>query len=343
MLDTRIACIVLVASAAWSQPARAQCETVSFQHYDGAGVVPLRDPSFNPGEEFGIVVDGLPAEHFPIEVTRVGFAQGGVAPISVSVRVFATWPPPAFNPASTYTHAGVTATPGINVVDVTPSGPMLLAAQPFTVTVLNTSAIQILAGATDGNGCAGGSGTSIFHYQFVPGPGWFSVCPGYADWVFWIEYRPAVCSGTFCDGSDGALAACPCANPGDPDAGCDIAQGTGGIDLAFVRQETSPLNRATLSSSGYPTTGNPTTVLLRAPALDPSSPVVFGDGLRCVAVPLVRLDATFASNGNAQHLFGHGTMSGAGPFYYQLWLRNNPAMYCTVESFNLSSGRSLTW
>jgi hypothetical protein len=36
-------------------------------------------------------------------------------------------------------------------------------------------------------------------------------------------------------------------------------------------------------------------------------------------------------------------MAGTGTFYYQLWLRNNQPMFCTPESFNLSSGRSLDW
>jgi len=39
-----------------------------------------------------------------------------------------------------------------------------------------------------------------------------------------LDFAPS-----FCDASDGALAACPCGNPGDPDSGCDIAQGSGGI------------------------------------------------------------------------------------------------------------------
>jgi hypothetical protein len=150
-------------------------------------------------------------------------------------------------------------------------------------------------------------------------------------------------SPSFCDASDGALASCPCGNAGTPDSGCDIPHGTGGVDLQLVAQETSPLNRATLSSSGYPVMSNPTSVLLRAPTLDPSSPVVFGDGLRCVGIPVVRLDVSFANNGAASHTFGHGAMAGPGAHYYQLWLRSNPVMFCTPESFNLSQGRKLTW
>jgi hypothetical protein len=36
-------------------------------------------------------------------------------------------------------------------------------------------------------------------------------------------------------------------------------------------------------------------------------------------------------------------MSGAGLFYYQLWFRDQPAMFCTPQAFNLSNGTTLTW
>jgi hypothetical protein len=148
---------------------------------------------------------------------------------------------------------------------------------------------------------------------------------------------------SFCDAADGALAACPCANPGLPDTGCDIAQGTGGVRLAALAQETAPLNRATLLGTGYPTGSSPAAVVIRGSALDPAAPVVFGDGVRCVGVPLVRLAATFTAGGAAVHVFGHGAGAGPGTFYYQTWFRNQPAMFCTPEAFNLSNGETITW
>jgi hypothetical protein len=146
----------------------------------------------------------------------------------------------------------------------------------------------------------------------------------------------------FCDASDGSLAACPCANPGAPDAGCDLPQATGGVSLAVLAQTTSP-NGATLAGSGFSTMGSPTAIVLRAPALDGAAPVVFGDGLRCVAaVGLVRLAATTAAGGTSQHAFGHG--AGPGSFYYQLWLRSTPSTFCDpAAAFNLSNGRRITW
>jgi len=150
--------------------------------------------------------------------------------------------------------------------------------------------------------------------------------------------------GAFCSDADGSLASCPCANPGAPDSGCDIQQGTGGVRLAAVAQSTAPFNRATMTGTGFPAASTPTSIVIRAMGLDAGAPVVFGDGLRCVGVPLVRLAAAFASGGTATHTFGHGAMAGAGTFYYQLWFRNTPVMFCDpAAAFNLSNGHTLVW
>jgi len=149
---------------------------------------------------------------------------------------------------------------------------------------------------------------------------------------------------SFCDDADGSLASCPCANPGSPETGCDIQQGTGGVGLDLVSQENSPLNRVTWSGTGFPAASTPTSIVIRATALDPGAPVIFGDGLRCVGTPLVRLGAAFAVGGTATHTHGHGAMAGSGDFYYQLWFRNTPVMFCDPSAaFNLSNGRILTW
>jgi hypothetical protein len=148
----------------------------------------------------------------------------------------------------------------------------------------------------------------------------------------------------FCDDSDGSLASCPCANPGAINTGCDNAQATGGVGVALVNQTTSPAG-ATLNGTGFSTMGAPTAIVIRSNSLDPSSPVVFGDGLRCVnSFPLVRLAATVAAAGVSTHAFAHGVMAGAGSFYYQIWYRNTPSTYCDpFAAFNLSSGVRLGW
>ena len=39
-----------------------------------------------------------------------------------------------------------------------------------------------------------------------------------------------------------------------------------------------------------------------------------------------------------------GAMAGQGTFYYQLWFRNTPVMFCDpAAAFNLSNGWELTW
>ena len=149
-------------------------------------------------------------------------------------------------------------------------------------------------------------------------------------------------AATFCDQTDGSLSSCPCGNVGDPISGCDIAQGTGGVSVNVIAQETIPQNRVTLRAGGFPASTQPSAVVIRASALE-SSGVVFGDGVRCVGVPLVRLGATAAFLGFADHTFGHGAGAGSGDFYYQVWFRNTPGSFCTPDAFNLSNGRVLTW
>ena len=151
---------------------------------------------------------------------------------------------------------------------------------------------------------------------------------------------PVDCQESFCDGFDNSLNDCPCGNAGLPESGCDIQQGTGGVQLTVVSQDTVN-TRITMQGTGFPTTGSPTAIVIRSANLDPSGSVAFGDGLRCVGVPVVRLGAAFASGGTAVHTFGHG--AGSGPFYYQEWFRNTPAMFCTHDAFNLSNGVTALW
>jgi len=147
-------------------------------------------------------------------------------------------------------------------------------------------------------------------------------------------------SSPFCFGTD---AVCPCGNGGLGDRGCDIRQGTGGVKLDLARQETTPNNRATFEATGFPVTANPAGVVIRGATIDPAAHVAFGDGIRCVGTPVVRLGAASAAGGSSTHTFGHGSMAGSGTFYYQLWFRNTPAMFCTPDAFNLSNGRTLIW
>jgi len=165
---------------------------------------------------------------------------------------------------------------------------------------------------------------------------------GSVRWTATYEF--SVFNNAFCDDSDNSLASCPCANPGAPNTGCDIQQGTGGVGLAALSQQTAPQNRVTWSGTGFPAASTPTSIVIRATGLDAGSPVVFGDGLRCIGTPLVRLAAAFAAGGTSTQVHGHGAGAGSGTFYYQLWFRNTPVMFCDpAAAFNLSNGRALIW
>lgn len=151
-------------------------------------------------------------------------------------------------------------------------------------------------------------------------------------------------STRFCDNSDDSLVSCPCHASGAQDTGCEVAQGTGGVLLAAADQETVPQNRATWVGTGFPAQSTPAAIIIRSSTLDPNSPVVFGDGLRCVGIPVVRLSAALASGGAVTLVHGHGSMAGTGVAYYQLWFRNTPISFCDpVSGYNLSNGRTLSW
>jgi hypothetical protein len=154
----------------------------------------------------------------------------------------------------------------------------------------------------------------------------------------------------FCDGSDGSLGFCPCGNAGTANTGCDNPQGTGGVGLDVVAQQTAPTNSVTMTAFGFPMVASPAAIVMRSNMIDPNAPVVFGDGLLCIGPsPLVRLGATLASAGTSTHVFGHNSaMAGVGNFFYQVWYRSQPASFCNLlatgtRPYNASNARWLIW
>jgi hypothetical protein len=145
---------------------------------------------------------------------------------------------------------------------------------------------------------------------------------------------------SFCNGTDGALAACPCGAPGGFDTGCDLAQGTGGVRLDVVQQESTPNTRATLTGVGFPESTTPTAIVLRGISTE-SSAAVFGAGLRCLALPVARRGAAFATGGSSTHVVGQELSSTIA--YYQLWFRSLPQANCASSGFSLSNGRVVHW
>ena len=163
---------------------------------------------------------------------------------------------------------------------------------------------------------------------------------GQFDIDLWEELNAVLGRTSFCDGSDGSTASCPCSNPGLPSSGCDLSQGTGGVSLRLLDRTSSPARRVTWQGAGFPPMSSPTALVIRSGARAPA-PVVFGDGLLCIGPNVVRLSASFASSGTSLHTHGHGILP--GEFHYQLWYRNTPESFCTPDAFNLSNGRTLTW
>jgi len=195
----------------------------------------------------------------------------------------------------------------------------------------------------------GGTTGTVSGMAFLSPDEVFGVLEGYA-YLNYVstgfpsgEVRGQLRNGeSFCDDCDSALIFCPCSNPGLPTSGCDLAQGTGGVKLLAPAWTSDGFGGglATLTGTGFPAATMPTAIVIRGTSKEPF-PVPFGDGLRCVGAPVVRLAATFAVAGTSTHPVMHG--AGSGFFYYQLWFRNTPAMFCTPDAFNLSNGLELAW
>jgi len=148
----------------------------------------------------------------------------------------------------------------------------------------------------------------------------------------------------YCFG-DGSGTACPCANPGAPGNGCANGSFAGGCNLA---------------ASGSPSVGADT-VVLSATATAPGQPglffqgddaiaggngAVFGDGLRCAGMNVVRLEIAFADGAGATSstiaIAAAGGVSAGQTKRYQWWFRDPVGSPCG-SSFNLSNGIEITW
>jgi hypothetical protein len=180
-------------------PAAAQdCpEEPQLQHYTGGGQVVC--PCFVPGEEAGAVFD-IPAEHFPIEVLRVGIGWasqfGGAAQtLEQAIHVYGAGLP---DPGARVLSLGgpVLSDGAINVFDL--EAQLLsteVATGPVTVTLefLNQNAGDPFAPSVvhDGNGCQ----LTKNVVKAIPA-GWSDACPlgVTGDWVFFMVYRRTDCN-----------------------------------------------------------------------------------------------------------------------------------------------------
>jgi hypothetical protein len=166
------------------------------QNYTGGGSVVC--PCFVPGEEAGAVLEA-PAEHYPIEILRVGIGWGSVyggtgQSLEEAVHIYAAGLP---NPGSpVFTLDGPVLNDGfINVFDLEPlPGEITIDSGPFTVTLEfaneNLGDYYAPSMVHDGNGCQAGKNV----VYAIPG-GWFSACAlgVTGDWVVYAVYRQVNC------------------------------------------------------------------------------------------------------------------------------------------------------
>jgi hypothetical protein len=148
----------------------------------------------------------------------------------------------------------------------------------------------------------------------------------------------------YCFG-DGSGTACPCANVGLGGHGCNVAQATGGVCLTLQDFMPNGVGGGTATALGtnFGLNGMPGVVLIRSTMRQNGGlGTVFGDGLLCVAPPVVRIRSGLVHDGKVALAITHG--AGQGRFDYQLWFRNQPIAFCDpAAAYNLSNAVEVTW
>ncbi len=151
--------------------------------------------------------------------------------------------------------------------------------------------------------------------------------------------------GPFCFG-DGVGTPCPCGNnslSADME-GCLHSGGMGGRLRGYGTASVSG-DQVVLHALRLP----PTTQGLLFQGPGPMAPTPFGDGLRCVASPVIRLGVKTACTGQiAWPEPGETSLSVAGAIppstavVYQVWYRNS-AVFCTPFTYNLTNAVRVFW
>jgi hypothetical protein len=164
---------------------------------------------------------------------------------------------------------------------------------------------------------------------------------------------PDVCQpvgSPFCFG-DGTGGACPCGNTGGPGRGC--ANSVGQSARLLASGPTNP-DQVVLAADGELPTA--LTIFVQGPLS--ISPVIFGDGLRCIGGTLRRLYSNAASGGQAyaphpgdpsitarSAALGDTIPSGSTR-YYMTYYRDPSSTFCSNppgNTFNASSAVSIVW
>ncbi len=157
----------------------------------------------------------------------------------------------------------------------------------------------------------------------------------------------------FCLG-DGSAAACPCANNGSVGHGCENSVTTGGALLGASGTPSLSADTLLLQASGE-LPHAPSIVLQGGSTI---SPVLFGDGLRCVSALIKRMYVHAAVGGSVSApqagdlsisarsaALGDPIAPGARR-YYQVYYRDPSPAFCPAPSgsgFNISNGLIVYW
>ena len=146
----------------------------------------------------------------------------------------------------------------------------------------------------------------------------------------------------YCYGITGSGTPCPCINPSFGNEGCMNSTGSGttlfGVGTASVTADS-----VVLSSRQAP--ANIVGMFFSGTNQIPSGQV-FGDGLRCAAGQVTRLEvAATNAQGETSSSVGISSLDGAQSGqtrYYQFWYRDPQGSLCGT-GFNLSSGLAISW
>ncbi len=149
---------------------------------------------------------------------------------------------------------------------------------------------------------------------------------------------------TYCWG-DGSSAACPCANTGGVGRGCANSTAAQGASLGAVGSFSVATGDSSLVSTGL-VPNQPGLYFQGDSDLNSGLGVLFGDGLRCAGVNVVRLQVVFSdASGASSTTVDIASLGGVGvgdTKRYQLWYRDPAGSPCGA-GFNLSNGLLATW
>jgi hypothetical protein len=147
---------------------------------------------------------------------------------------------------------------------------------------------------------------------------------------------------------DGSAAACPCGNTSTVGAeeGCLHSFGIGG---KLVVGGSASIGSDSLALQGSQMPNSSALYFQGSSVLAGGNGAVFGDGIRCAGGTVIRLGTKANSGGASQYPVGadlpvsvRGMCTPGVTRIYQVWYRN-AAVFCTVSTFNLTNGSSVTW